>query len=452
MSLRRNYLSGLENIAQTVGMLAPAGTIGVIVPLLIGKTGNGTWLMFLVVAAIFLLIACNITVFARRHASAGGLASYVRLGLGRRAGLATGWIYIGGTLFGAASAAPSAAYYGSLFIAHATGLPNTPLLNAAVNDLVVAAAAWTAFRDIKLSSDVMIGVELSSLALMGAILGLAMAGGGVWVDRAQLTLQGVGPRQFSAGLVLAFLTMGGFESSANLGEEAKDAKRSIPRAILGCIVPVAALYLAATYCLVGLGRKYGLALDQLDAPFDTLARADHAPALGAASSLGVALSFFACTMGSINAGSRTLYSLAQDGAFFPAFGRAHPSNHTPHWGIALFGVTAFAVPTVMLLAGVPLITVVDEVSQLAALGFIGAYFMVCLAAPFFLAARGLLRWSGVTLSVAALLLLALVLGQSVYPVPPSPACYLPYIFLATVGAGFALSCSPARKSWADRAA
>jgi amino acid transporter len=195
---------------------------------------------------------------------------------------------------------------------------------------------------------------------------------------------------------------------------------------------------------VGLGRKYGIALDQLEAPFDTIARANHLSLLGTASSVGVALSYFACALGSINAGARTLYSLSEEGLFFDAFGRAHPVNATPHRSIALFGVFSIAVPVGMLATGVSLVSVIDYVSQLAALGFIGAYFMVCLAAPFFLRREGCLRLPGAVASASSLLLLAVVLVQSVYPLPPAPACYLPYVFLVTISAGMASSWYAAR--------
>jgi amino acid transporter len=97
------------------------------------------------------------------------------------------------------------------------------------------------------------------------------------------------------------------------------------------------------------------------------------------------------------------------------------------------------IPVVLLFAGVSLYSIIDLVSQLAALGFIGAYFMVCLAAPFFLRREGCLSWGGIAASVSALVLLCLVMVQSVFPVPPSPACYLPYIFAATIAAGVAAS-------------
>jgi amino acid transporter len=438
-TLRRNYLSGLENVAQTLGTMAPTGTLGVVIPLLIGKTGNGTWLLFLGVLAICLLILVNINAFATRCASAGGLCTYVRLGLGPWAGAATGWIYIGAMLFGVASAAPSAAYYACLVLSEYTGIPNTAFLGAVVTTLVTLAAWWTAYRDMKLSSDVMIVIEVTSLAVMMAIIAIAMSKRGSWVDKPQLTLQGAGPRAFSAGLVLAFLTMGGFESATTLGEEAKHAERTIPRAIMACVVPVGLLYLVMTYLLVGLGRRFGIALDQLEAPFDTLAKATHFALLGTASSVGIALSYFACTLGSINAGARTLYSLSEDGLFFKSVGFAHPVNATPHRAIAIIGAIAIATPVGMLWAGVTLVSCIDYVSQLAALGYIGAYFMVCLAAPFFLKDLGHLSWKGTAASVAALLLLAGVMVQSVYPAPSPPASYLPYVFAGAMGAGFLLS-------------
>ncbi len=438
-TLKRNYLSGFENVAQTLGTMAPTGTLGVIIPLVIGKSANATWVLILGVVGIYLMILFNINVFATRSASAGGLGTYARLGLGARAGAATKWAYVIALLFGAAGSAPSSAYYACLLITQYTGAANTALLGAAVTTLVVAASWWTAHRDMKLSSDVMIVIEVTSLAVIIAIIAIAMAKGGPWVDRPQLALQGAGPRTFSAGLVLAFIMMGGFESATTLGEEAKHAERTIPRAIIGCVLPLGLLYVVMTYLLVGLGRKFGIALDQLEAPFDTLARAYHLPWLGTASSAGIALSYFACTLGSLNAGARALYSLSEDGLFFPSVGRAHPVNATPHRAIAILSVISIAAPAVMLFDGVSLVSCIDYLSQLAALGFIASYFMVCLAVPFYLSRLGRLGWPPVAISAAALLLLAGVMVQSVYPVPDAPACYLPYAFAALTVAGILLS-------------
>jgi amino acid transporter len=437
--LRRNYLSGFEGVSQTLGTMAPTGTLGVCIPLVIGKAGNATWLLFVAMLGICLLVLVNLNAFATRSASAGGPYTFARLGLGKKAGVAAGWIYFGAMLFGVASTAPSASYYACLVISQYTGIADTFALGAAVTIFLVLVAAWTAFRDIKLTGKVMIIIEVTSLTVMIALVALAMAHNGPWIDRPQLTLEGAGFRSFSSGIVLSFLTMAGFESATTLGDEARNAKRTIPRAIMGCVLPLGAFYLVMTYLLVGLGRKYGIALDQLEAPFDTIARACNAPALGTASSIGIALSYFACTLGSINAGSRTLYALAEEGMFFRPFASAHPVNATPHRAIALLAAFAVAAVVATGFSGISFVSYIDYGSQLTAFGFVATYFMVCLAAPFFLATLGVRHWKWSAASVAALVLLGVVMFQSLYPVPEGLVRYLPYVFGGTVLAGSLVS-------------
>jgi amino acid transporter len=443
--LRRNCLSALENVAQALGTMAPTGTIGVILPLLIGKSGNATWLLLLVTLVVFILIALNITVFATRDSSAGGLGTYVRDGLGPRAGLAASWCYVVGLTLGAASAAPSAAYYAGIVIGHFSGGPASLAEGAGLTGLVILVAGWTAVRGIKLSSDLMLVIEFSSLAVIGVILACALRHSGAWVDRPQLRLEGVSSSAVALAFAFSFMTLGGFESVTTLGEEARHATRVIPRVILGCLLPLGILYVGVTYALVGLARRHHLALDQLDAPFDTLAGLTRIPTLGIASSVGIALSFFACTLGSLNAAARTLFALARDGRFARSFGEAHPRNATPHRAIALLGLIALVASVGLVLARVSLIDTINYTAQVSAFGYIGAYFLVCLAAPFFLQRRHQLRAGETAVAAGALLILSIVLALSVFPVPAAPWCYLPYLFLLLLGAGMAISLIPPRR-------
>jgi len=442
--LRRNCLSALENVAQALGTMAPTGTIGVILPLLIGKSGNATWLLLLVTLVVFILIALNLTIFASRISSAGGLGTYARRGLGPTGGLMASWCYVAGLTLGAASAAPSAAYYAGVVLAHYSGRTPGLLAGAGLTTLVVSAAWWIAFRGIKLSSDLMLVIEFTSLAVIVAILGVALGHSGAWIDRPQLRLQGVSPAAVALAFAFSFMTLGGFESVTTLGEEARAATRIIPRVILGCLVPLGFLYVAVTYVLVSLGRRHQLALDQLEAPFDTLAGLIRMPALGIASSVGIALSFFACTLGSLNAAARTLYALARAGLFWPRFGEAHRANATPHRAIALLSLIAIAVSAGLVMARVSLIDTINYTAQVSAFGYIGAYALVCLAAPFFLRRiRRLRPWEGAA-SALALLLLGLVLVLSIFPVPAAPWRYLPYLFLAILASGMGISVAQRR--------
>ncbi len=437
--LRRNYLSFIEDTAQSLGAMAPTGTLGVVIPLLIARGGNATWLAFLVTLVAFSLVCFCVSRFAQHTASAGALATYAEAGLGRRAGVVTGWAYVIAMIYGVASAAPSAAYYGDVFIAEMTGARPSVLRGAILTTLVILASWLVSFRDIKLSTKIMLAVELISLVAVIAIIAMAVAKTGAFLDRPQLRLDGAHLAGFQLTLVFGFMTLAGFETVTTLGEESTDATRTIPRVILSNVVPIGLLYLVVIYCLISVARRIGLDLGTFDAPFDAIARALKMPSLGAFSSFGIALSYFACTLAQLNAGARVLYHLAQENMFAPRYGEAHPRNHTPHRALALISVIGIVLPLAMLALHVSLIDVVNYVTQLTSFGFIGSYFLVCLALPFYLKKRGTLHSLDAIVASGAMIILGIVLLLSVYPLPDAPWLYLPYIFAVTLAAGICVS-------------
>lgn len=426
--------------------MAPSGTCGVVLPLLIAKGGNATWLIFLFTLVAFSLVMFCVHRFAAQCASAGSLAAFAGSGLGRGGCLLAGWTYIAAMGLSAAGTAPSSAYYADLFFRQLTGAPASFLRAAAITAIVVIAAWIIAHHDIKLSTEVMLAIELGSLAAIILIIFLAMRHDSAWLDRPQLRLQGAQFSGFQFAALFGFMTLAGFESVTTLGDEASHPRRTIPRVIVSCLLPVGFLYLVMIYCLTALARKNGLALEQLNAPFDAIARSLHLASFGYLSSIGIALSYFACTLGALNAGARVLYFLAQKKLFAPSFASAHPVNKTPHRAIALLAAIAIACPVVLLLSGVLLPDCINYLTQIASYGFISAYFLVCLALPFFLARQKMLRRFDVAVSVAALLILAAVLALSVFPVPAAPWRYLPYLFLCAVLTGIAVSAMYARKA------
>src|ERR1700730_16747088 len=121
--LRRNYLSAWEKVAKAVGTMGPAATLGTVIPLLIAKTRNGTWLLFLGILGVSILTSININVFASRFASAGSLSSYAEKGLGGWPGILTGWSYIVAMTFIVTSSVAASAYYLGMVMAHFTHRP-----------------------------------------------------------------------------------------------------------------------------------------------------------------------------------------------------------------------------------------------------------------------------------------------------------------------------------------
>lgn len=93
-----------------------------------------------------------------------------------------------------------------------------------------------------------------------------------------------------------------------------------------------------------------------------------------------------------------------------------------------------AVPCVLEIFTKPLTTFGDA-GTLAAFGFITAYYMITVAAPFYLKKRGELKPGHVVLAVVAALAMAVPTIGSFYPVPAFPVNLFPYIFLSWMAIG-----------------
>ena len=441
LELRQNCVSLVENFAQTLGVLSPVGTISVIIPLLIASAGNGTWLLLLITLSIFLIVMLSVLRFASLHSSAGSLAAFARLGLGPRGGLIGGWIYLLGMFYCVPSAILASASYCDLLLIPWIGPARTAARVEVVAVILIVGIWWAAHRSIKLSTNLMLVIECSSLTLILFLLVAGMHHSQAWIDPAQIHLTGVHFSDMQGGLVLAFMLMAGFEGATSLGEESQNPKTAIPRAIVSCMLPLAILYLLVTYCIVSL-ENHGVIAGQvsgLTVPFDNLAHAMNHPWLGFLSSLSVALSYFACGLASLTIASRVLFSMAREGQLWRSFADAHPTNATPHRAIALLSMLSIAVPVGMLILRADYGVAFNFVTQLGSIGVVAAYLMVTVALPLYLRRHHQLTRRDLVLAATAGALLGLVLLLSVYPVPALPFAYVSYAFLATASMGVAFS-------------
>jgi amino acid transporter len=432
-SLRRDCVSFIENLAQTVGSMAPSGGLTMFIPLVFATAGNGTWLLYVPVAAGYMLLAVNINTFTSRTASAGSFATFAELGLGPTAGLLAGWTYFVSLLFAVADCAPSVAFY-SVQAATRFGIHLPPSAALGLEAGAVVAAWWAARRGISLSTNLMLSVECLSLGTIAALAVLYVAHTGKWLDTDQFRLAGVQSRGLRLGIIMAFMSLTGFESVTALGEESRHALKAIPRAILACILPISLLYLVMAYIVVMAFKGSGLDLGQTLVPFNFLAEAAGWPHLSRIVAIGIVLSFFACMLGCLNAAARVMFAMSRRGQFFAPFGVAHPRNATPHRAIDLVGAVALVLPLGLAFAGMRSDDAMAYGAQLASLGFVSTYLWVCVSAPFFLRRLRALTWARTAVSAVALSIFGLALGASVWPAPPYPWNILPYIFVATVAA------------------
>jgi amino acid transporter len=433
--LRRNYLSFSEVAAQSVGTIAPSGTPALVVPVVFATAGNGTWLAYAFATVALLIVSIQINVFSRRIASPGALYLYAAHGFGPLVGVIAGWSLVIGYVFTGAAVINGFVNYANVLI-HELGIGGADAALTLILSVVgLAAAWWLGYRDIRLSTRTTLGIEIATVLLILVVVLGHIFGSGHIADPEQLSLAGVDAEQLRLGLVLAFFSFVGFESATALGHEARQPLRVIPRAVITSTLAVGLVFIVSAYGLVDAFHGLDPTLDKSEAPLTTVAQQIGIGGIGVLISAGVALSFFACILGSINAGARVLYALAHHGLFHSAARGTHESNATPHVAVTIVSLIALALSLGLTLVGYPLLEAYGYLGTIATYGFLFAYVLVAVGAPVFLRRRGELRPVHIVTAVAATLLLALPLIGSVYPVPAWPFNLLPVIFLALLGAG-----------------
>src|ERR1700692_4532553 len=89
--LRRELLSPMETLAQSVSTIAPTTTPVATIPLVCALAGNGTWLAYVLATGAILLVGMCVGKFARYSASPGSLYTYTSMVLPAPLAAAAAW-------------------------------------------------------------------------------------------------------------------------------------------------------------------------------------------------------------------------------------------------------------------------------------------------------------------------------------------------------------------------
>jgi len=437
--LKNQVLSPLEVLGQSVANIAPTGTPAVVIPLVFAAAGNGTWFAYLFALVGVLFVSWSINQFARRSASPGSIYTYIAQGLGPTWGIAAGWTLLIAYIGCAASVTTGFTNYVNVLFRDVTG--STDGLPAWGLTLVILASvvgSWLiAYKDVKLSTRLTLGLEFLSLAFILVVVVATLIARGGNIDWSQIKLDGLTVDNLRLGLVLAIFSFTGFESAASLGSEATRPLHTIPRAVIQSIILVGVLFVIASYTEVAGFIGQATTLDKSDAPLQVLADTAGIGSFGVAITIGAVFSFFACVLASLNSAGRILFLMSRHGVFNNALGGVHADNKTPHLAVAATAVLAFVPAGILASLGNGMFDIYGWIGTTATLGFILTYIGVSIAAPVYLAKRGELRPVTLIIPVIAVLLLLIALVGAVYPLPEGPAAYPIYAFLILLAAGVA---------------
>lgn len=379
--LRRRRLSFPEVLAQSVSALAPSAAMVVVPSIVLVESGAATLPAFVAATALVLLIGWCLTQFGRRMAAVGGTYSYTAKGLGPVGALVGGW----SLLIGYAAVATAALVGSALYLSRLLGMSPSPMVVAGWVLVIGSLATLCTVRGIQLSARIALALEVVSIALALAVLGvLLLAPRGGPGTAAPVVDAPVHWSAIAVGVVLGVTAFMGFESAATLGVEARRPLVSVPRAVLWTPAVAGVLFVAAAAAQVVLLRAAPLDVLTSPVPVAELADRNGLGLLRRLVDVGIAASFFACVTGSTNALGRVLFSMAREGVLPAALGRTHPRFETPHRALVMVLPAVVGVPVVVLATGVGPRAVLTGALTVSAFGYVLAYVLACAAMPLFL--------------------------------------------------------------------
>jgi amino acid transporter len=432
--LHAGVLGPIETLAQSVSAMAPSTSASLTIPLVFALAGNATWFVYLLATAATLLVGFCVSRFARLSASPGSLYTYVASTLPPFCGVTAAWGLLLAYLATGASVAGGALYYTNLFALeffHRTP-PALPTLA-----LVCGVAGIVVWRDVKLSAQVMLWIELVSVGLVVIVLAVLLFRFGLHLDLDQFRLRNVPLSALGPALVLAMFSFVGFESATTLGGEAREPLRTIPRAVLQCAILAGIFFMLCSYSeVLGFRGEQGKISDAAS-PLHLLATRAGVSPLGVGIDFGAMISMFACVLACTTAAARVLMRMAH-GALLPAvFGRANRRHGTPGPAIALSAGLMFATTAALALRGVAGSDMYDWLGSLSVFGFLTAYALVAVALPF---ARRALGQHSHMVAAASILTVAVLILIAVFDLRSTADevhARIPYIYLGYIAAGIA---------------
>lgn len=436
--LHAEKLSQWEILGQSLASVAPTATPAMVAPLVLAASGKASWIAYLLATVGIACIAFQVNLFAEKTSSPGSLYSFVHGSMGKWPSLVAGWaLVIAYALTASAVTGGVTSYAWSLL--HASGPQPGTAAASIITAIVILVAAALAYRDVQISARVMLWIEASSILLILALFLWPGKGSALHLDRSQFRLAGTSIASVRSGLVLAIFSFVGFESAASLGSEAVNPMKTIPRAIRWAALVSGAFFIFTAYA-ENIGFRGALTtLQQAGAPLQLLAHVRDLPAFAPLLAVGSVVSFFACTLACITAGARTLFRMSRDGYVNQLFGRAHASNRTPYAAVIVTGILAFLPAVILTVRHVSPFDVYGWLGTVATDGFLTAYLLVSIAACKHSYRERTLSPPKITLSLGSFAALALAFWSAVDPGAPAPYNWLPYVYLALLLLGLALS-------------
>ncbi|TLM83734.1 APC family permease [Pseudarthrobacter sp. NamE2] len=387
--LRRRKLSFLPVFAQAVAAVAPAGAMSVIPALIfpglaLGTSGPNLLLTFGAAMTVMVMVSFCLRPMAKRMAAVSGLYSYTAKGFGQRTAISTGWSAVFGyALVAMASLLVVGTYLAEMLINLGVHLVDPKIVSLPIVLTAAVAACFLMVRGIRVSAWFTVLVECTSIGLLTVLMIVYFAFHSPEVNLGPVFQWNGNLDLLSVGIVIAVSAFVGFESPTTLGGEAQKPFVSVPRAITWTAVLAGVLYLLAATAQDLALRNAPASVTASPTPLSDLF-SQASPAFAAVLDLGIAASWFACSIASMNALVRILFCMGREGVMPRLLGRAHPRFGTPSMAIMVTMPIVAFVPLAVILSGASPEQGLANLFMLGAYGYLGSYLLASASLPFFL--------------------------------------------------------------------
>jgi amino acid transporter len=344
----REHSIGLPQVLfQSITHMAPAAAIAYSIYISVPDARQALPLSVGLALIACLCAATAIGQLAKHLPSAGGLYTYAARSLGPWAGFLVAWLFVGFQPL----VAP--------FLYLEFGWAMHDVFDTTVGFhwsgqwvlwvLVMAVIVFLlTYRDVRLSTTA--GVILGAFEI-GIFAALA-----IWIlfsKSGDLNMQPFNPSHAAGhwsgvfkGMVFAILAFIGFEASAPLGEEAKNPRRTVPRAVIGSALAIGIFYVLCSYAWVfGAGFDNFVAQATGADPWRNLGKVFWGTGWVVVF-LAICNSIAANSNAAMNAATRVSYALARNRLAPRSFGRTHPRFKTPY--VSIIWLSAIAVVIALL--------------------------------------------------------------------------------------------------------
>jgi APA family basic amino acid/polyamine antiporter len=346
-------------------MVGIAGMIGGAIFVLtgpaIGLAGSAVILAFIINAIITLFTAMAYAELGSAMPEAGGGYLWIREGLPRPNAFISGWMaWFAHIIAGSLYAVGFGAFLYQLLGPNVAGiLSDQPLFGVIPFDKLIAMASIAAFTyiNIKGTSETGKTGTIVTIVQLGTILCLIVAGFWMMHNNPNSTanfadFMPTGITGLVAAMGLTFIAFEGYEIIVQTGEEVKNPKRNIPRAIFISLAIVVTLYCLVAFVSIGAISPEGIAAWRFIGEGGELGIMKAAEIFLPYGALIVLGGGMVSTLAALNAttfsSARVAFAMGRHYNLPHKLSSIHPVNRTPHIAIIISGIImafmAYALP------------------------------------------------------------------------------------------------------------